>query len=132
MENDKLESAWQFDISMTLNYFIAHVVLMVVICHFSYSTDMQTNSLTFGCLNIMDWDDKEHKLRTAWATMLYELYWHFVEVHDFQEDKYSVDLTKSNTLVLQIVVDALKLTPCDPTFVEACDVIIQTKRQLID
>jgi len=43
----------------------------------------------------------------------------------FNKDIYSADTKSANTLLLQLVVDGLKLQPCNPTFVDARDAIFK-------
>jgi extracellular elastinolytic metalloproteinase len=82
---------------------------------------------------------------------LYEVYWNLVELHGFDPDWFNTNpedvktegTYKSlidgktlprparagelggNVIFFQLVVDGMKLQPCDPTFVEARDAILQ-------
>ncbi|KAI9591845.1 Fungalysin metallopeptidase-domain-containing protein, partial [Syncephalis fuscata] len=114
----------------TKNVEMGRYVIGKNIRHFAYSTNQSTNPLNYNYLNDFWWIYEPHSAGEIWATMLYEVYWNFVNKLGFQENKYSVDLTKGNTLFLQIVVDALKLQPCNPTFLQARDAIIQAEQQL--
>ncbi|RKP05098.1 peptidase M36, partial [Thamnocephalis sphaerospora] len=64
-----------------------------------------------------------------WANILYQYYWNLVDKLGFTEDTYSADITKGNTLALKLIVDGLKLQPCNPTFVSARDAILQAEQQ---
>jgi extracellular elastinolytic metalloproteinase len=86
--------------------------------------------------------------RAVWAEMLYEVYWRLVGKHGFTSqwfpptenhdlDQWYTTKTSSdgvntlrhpkhgNTLVLQLVVDGMKIQPCRPTFLDARNAIIQ-------
>jgi extracellular elastinolytic metalloproteinase len=64
---------------------------------------------------------------------LYEVYWTFVDAHGFNENWYAIKERKTNKnaklegnlLILQLIVDGLKLQPCRPSFVQARDAIMK-------
>ncbi|KAG0333010.1 Fungalysin/Thermolysin Extracellular metalloproteinase 5 [Podila humilis] len=97
---------------------------------FSYSTSLKTNPSTF---KIMDgpqyWG--VHAKGEVWAEMLYEVYRNLHLVLPFTEDWYTNDKTSyANTLVLQLVVDGMKLQPCSPSFTQARNAILDTEKHL--
>lgn len=113
-----------------------------------YSTNMDINSWTYS-----DAPDQwgVHGKGEIWAVFLYDLFWDFVDAHGFDSDWYNVDgsnvktsgtyrsiingqeypRTKKtatlggNVMFFQLVVDGMKLQPCDPTFIQARDAIIE-------
>ena len=54
--------------------------------------------------------------------MLWQMYWQLVDEYGFDPDFYHG--TGGNNIALQLVMDGLKLQPCDPGFVEARDAIL--------
>ncbi|KAF9174928.1 Fungalysin/Thermolysin Extracellular metalloproteinase 5 [Mortierella sp. AD011] len=99
---------------------------------FPYSTSLTVNPETF---KVMDgpayWG--VHAKGEVWAEMLFEVYQNLHLRLPFTEDWYTNDKTKyANTLVLQLVVDGLKLQPCTPSFIQARDAIIQAEKVLTD
>ncbi|KAF9362133.1 Fungalysin/Thermolysin Extracellular metalloproteinase 5 [Mortierella sp. AD094] len=97
---------------------------------FPYSTSLQTNPETF---RIMDgqayWG--VHAKGEVWAEMLFEVYQNLHLRLPFTDDWYTKDkIDYANTLVLQLVVDGLKLQPCMPSFIQARDAIIQSEKLL--
>ncbi|KAF9206604.1 Fungalysin/Thermolysin Extracellular metalloproteinase 5 [Haplosporangium sp. Z 27] len=97
---------------------------------FPYSTSMKTNPETF---KVMDgqayWG--VHAKGEVWAEMLFEVYQNLHRRIPFTDDWYTNDKTEyANTLVLQLVVDGLKLQPCMPSFIQARDAIIQAEQLL--
>ncbi|KAI9595889.1 Fungalysin metallopeptidase-domain-containing protein [Syncephalis fuscata] len=87
---------------------------------YPYSTNKSTNPTTYGKVYTSGWDEV-HAIGEIWANMLYEVYWNL--------DFYSADLTKGNTLATKLVIDGMKLQPCNPTFVSARDAILQAEQQ---
>ena len=59
--------------------------------------------------------------------ILYEAYWNLVEKHGFQADWFNTAAQErgGNVIMFQLVIDGMKLQPCDPNFVEARDAILQ-------
>ncbi|KAJ2748514.1 hypothetical protein GGI19_006084, partial [Coemansia pectinata] len=45
-------------------------------------------------------------------------------------DIFAHDLTKGNSIMLQLLLDGMKLQPCNPTFIDARDAIIQAENNL--
>ena len=92
---------------------------------YRYSTDLSVNPMTyqdlangteFGQLSV------PHGVGSVWATTLWEMLWALVDKHGFDPDRYAG--TGGNNLAMQLVVDGLKLQPCNPTFLDARDAIL--------
>ncbi|KAI8050397.1 Fungalysin metallopeptidase-domain-containing protein [Syncephalis plumigaleata] len=94
---------------------------------YPYSTDQAVNPTMYGMVHTMAWTEK-HKIGEIWANILYELYWELVSKLGFDNDKYSANITKGNTLAVKLVVDGMKLQPCNPTFISGRDAILQAEK----
>ncbi|KAI9281115.1 Fungalysin metallopeptidase-domain-containing protein [Sporodiniella umbellata] len=115
-----------------------------------YSTSMSTNPSTYKIMDRFDYWGV-HAKGEVWAEMLYEVYWNLVDRLGFTPDWFPPvpnDVTKKqldeqdlqsirnhvtshgNTLAVQLVMDGLKLQPCNPSFVDARDAILQAEQQL--
>ncbi len=86
---------------------------------YPYSTNMSINPVTFVDTNTLA---VPHGVGSVWASMLWDLSWAYVDKYGFDSNVYSG--TGGNNKVLQLVVDALKLQPCFPSFVDGRDAII--------
>ena len=86
---------------------------------FPYSTDMAINPFTYA-----DVGDQAvpHGVGAVWATILWDLYWAFVERDGFDPDLYNG--SGGNNTALQLVIEGLKMQACSPGFVDARDGII--------
>ncbi|CAG8460326.1 16423_t:CDS:2 [Acaulospora colombiana] len=111
-----------------------------------YSTSLEVNPSTYSYLNKPGYWGV-HAIGEVWAEILYEVYWNLVDKHGFTPnwfpptDNHPASLAKwyshklspgklkrpkhGNTLILQFVVDGMKLQPCRPTFINARDAILQ-------
>lgn len=90
-----------------------------------YTTDLVENPLTF-----IDVETRvvPHAVGTVWATALWEAYWELTDAYGFDADLYAGD--GGNNLAIQLVMDALELQPCEPTFIEARDAVLQADTNL--
>ncbi len=98
---------------------------------YPYSTSMGINPQTYGDLVTAGTPGGlsiPHGVGTVWATAVWEVYWKLVGKHGFDSDLYNG--TGGNNLAIQLVVDGLKLQPCNPTFVDARDAILQADLNL--
>ncbi|KAJ2741513.1 hypothetical protein GGI20_005140 [Coemansia sp. BCRC 34301] len=94
--------------------------------NYAYSTSLKTNPVTYAFLARPDYQEV-HAIGEVWAEMLYEVMWALIERNGVAEDLFDHDLTKGNSLLLQILFDGMKLQPCNPSFVNARDAILQAE-----
>lgn len=88
--------------------------------NFPYTTDLTVNPQTYadiGSTNI------PHGVGEIWASMLWEMYWRFVERDGFSKNFYTGE--GGNNESFQLSVDGMKLQSCSPGFVDARDAILQ-------
>jgi extracellular elastinolytic metalloproteinase len=98
---------------------------------FAYSTSMKTNPHTYSWIKKSGYGGV-HAMGAVWASILYDVYWAFVDKYGFNPDWYSVTADRAagkslagNIKIMQLVVDGLKLQPCRPTFIDARDAILK-------
>ncbi|KAL1916447.1 uncharacterized protein VTP21DRAFT_5638 [Calcarisporiella thermophila] len=107
---------------------------------YKYSTSKKTNPETYGTMNKPGYWGV-HAKGAVWANMLYEVYWNLVDKHHFNPEWFPPPTTNAtavrehilgsgNTLMLQLVLDGMKLQPCRPEFTDARDAILQADKLL--
>ena len=103
---------------------------------YKYSTDMAVNPFTLESTKTMTYMTTKvvsgvntqveqinvHAVGSVWATMLWDLAWAYIEKYGFDADV--VNGTGGNNKVMQLVIDGLKLQPCNASFVQARDAIL--------
>ncbi|HSD13601.1 MAG TPA: T9SS-dependent M36 family metallopeptidase [Flavobacterium sp.] len=96
---------------------------------YRYSTNMAVNPHTFGDTNDMWYVDSGgtsrvdvHSVGSVWAVMLWDLAWNYIDRYGYDPDIYSGN--GGNNKVMRLVLDAIKLDGCNPTFTSARDAII--------
>ncbi|KAG8692267.1 Fungalysin/Thermolysin Extracellular metalloproteinase 5 [Ceratobasidium sp. 395] len=110
--------------------------------HFPYAVNSTVNPEMYDYLQRMDWREV-HAIGEVWAEILWVVSNKLIEKHGFADSLFpSADPqfyrtvihgngvkqlvpNKGNTLALQLVVNGMKLQPCNPTFAQARDAIIQ-------
>lgn len=104
--------------------------------NYPYSTDMTINPETFGYTNggtapkfaVIAQDAngtdyaESHNVGEIWTTMLWDLTWAYVAKYGYDDNKYTG--TGGNNKVMRLVLDAIKLQPCNPSFIDARNAII--------
>ncbi|MCF6289248.1 MAG: M36 family metallopeptidase [Proteobacteria bacterium] len=86
---------------------------------YPYTTDMTLNPHTFANLGDVS---VPHGVGSVWAAMLWEVYWNLIDTHGYDADIYYGE--GGNNIMLQLVLDGMKLSPCSPSFVQGRDAIL--------
>lgn len=96
------------------------------------STNMSVNSLVYEDANtipIMHW------VGTVWATMLWEVLWDLIDLYgknDGDIPKFDANgvPTDGKYLTLKLVTDGMAMMPCNPSFMQGRDAIIDADQAL--
>lgn len=86
---------------------------------YPYSTEMSTAPLTFSDVPS---SAIPHGVGEVWANMIWDLYWAMVEKYGWDADLSNTN--SGNYRAVQLVVDGMKLQPCDPGFIDGRDAIM--------
>lgn len=100
--------------------------------NYLYSTDMTVNPQTY---TDVDKYERVHPIGNIWASMLYEVLWNLIDKHgkndndmpEFDDNGVPQD---GKYLAMKLVLDAMALQPCNPTFVLARDAILDADKFL--
>jgi extracellular elastinolytic metalloproteinase len=99
---------------------------------YPYSTSLTTNPYTF---KDADPNKEVHALGTVWGTFLYEVLWNLIDAHGITSaQKPTLDSkgvpTDGRYLAMKLVMGGMALQPCNPTFLQARDAIIDADKAL--
>lgn len=95
-----------------------------------YSRDSSVNPLQYSDLARMN---EVHAIGEVWANMLHNVLVALVDAHGWADDaKTNPDADGGNAVFLHLFVDALPLTPCNPTFPDARAAWIQADQNRYD
>jgi hypothetical protein len=94
-----------------------------------YTTDTSINPVSYGDIGGLA---VPHGVGYAWTSMLWEVYWNLIAKDGFSQNLYGGWQSggAGNKLALQLVIDGMKLQPCDPGFVDGRDAILQADQLL--
>jgi extracellular elastinolytic metalloproteinase len=67
-----------------------------------------------------------HGVGSVWCSMLWDLYWAMIDEYGYDSDVYTG--TGGNNMAMQLVIDGLKLQPCNPGFEDGRDAILLADR----
>ncbi len=86
---------------------------------YPYSTDMSINPLTYGDVASRT---GVHAIGEVWVTMVWDLYWAFVDEYGWDPDLYHG--TGGNNMAIRLVFEGMKNQPCSPGFLDGRDAIM--------
>ena len=87
-----------------------------------YSPDFFVNDYTYADSNNTSAVSQPHGVGFVFATMLWDLTWAFIDEYGYDSDL--INGNGGNNKVMQLVIDALKLSPCSAGFVDMRDAIL--------
>jgi len=93
---------------------------------YPYSTSTSVNPQTYA--SSFSGTSVPHGIGSVWCTMLWDMTWALIDKHGFDPDVYNGN--GGNNIALQLVVEGLKLTSCNPGFVDARDAILSADQAL--
>ena len=87
-----------------------------------YSPDFAINGYTYADTNNTAAVSQPHGVGFVFATMLWDLTWLFIDEYGFDPDLTNGN--GGNNMIMQLVIDGLKLAPCSSGFVDMRDAIL--------
>ncbi|KAI9349134.1 Fungalysin metallopeptidase-domain-containing protein [Obelidium mucronatum] len=97
---------------------------------YPYSTSLQRNPHVYSTLNRLN---EVHDIGEVWAAMLYEVMWNLIDIAGFTPPSDIVNQATSgtgNTVLLKILIAAMKIQPCNPSFMQARNAIFTAEKNL--
>ncbi|CAE6517796.1 unnamed protein product [Rhizoctonia solani] len=104
------------------DFTLGSYVLTQNIRSYPYSTSKATNPLTYSALRTRT---EVHDAGEVWANIWHEIFAALIKKHGFSTDKNDASGTAGNIVGLHLLVDALQIQPCNPTFIAARNAVIQ-------
>ncbi|MBF9143181.1 M36 family metallopeptidase [Hymenobacter properus] len=89
---------------------------------YPYSTNMAVNPLTYAN---MATSTEVHNIGEIWAVTLWDMTWNIIQQQGrIEPNLYNSASTGGNAVALQLVMQGLKLQPCQPGFLDGRDAIL--------
>jgi hypothetical protein len=86
-----------------------------------YSTDFSINPFTYGDTNNVNLS-QPHGIGFVWSTVLWDLTWAYIDKYGFDSDLFNGN--GGNNRVMRLVIEGLKLQPCEPGFIDGRDALL--------
>jgi extracellular elastinolytic metalloproteinase len=86
-----------------------------------YSPNFAVNEFTYDITNNPG-ISVPHGVGFVWATMLWDLTWAYIDKYGFDADLYTGD--GGNNKLMKLVLEGLKLQPCNPGFIDGRDALL--------
>ena len=86
---------------------------------YKYARNMTTNPVTYESIKTLT---VPHGVGFVWCSALYDIYLDMIDKYGFDENMYTG--TGGNNKTIQLVVEGLKLQPCNPGFMDARNAVI--------
>ena len=93
--------------------------------NFPYTTDRRANPVRYDQVKHFS---VPHGTGSIWCSMLWDMTWNIIEQEGRSPDMYRG--MGGNNIALQLVIEALKIQPCNPGFVDARDAILTADQML--
>ncbi|MGI4870564.1 MAG: M36 family metallopeptidase [Janthinobacterium lividum] len=93
---------------------------------YPYTYDMSAtagNPQTYGLITKKAYYQESHGLGEIWTSALWDLNWQFIAKYGYNTDFYGS--TGGNNKCLKLVLDACKIQPCNPSFLQARNAILK-------
>ena len=98
---------------------------------YPYSTNFSINPWTYDSMalssrssnNFLLYDP--HVVGEVWSNMLWEMTWEIIKSGGINTNIYSSSSSAGNTVALQLVIQGMKLQPCNPGFVDGRNAILK-------
>lgn len=93
-----------------------------------YTTDLAVNNYTYSATNNTATISQPHGIGFVWCTMLWDMTWALIDRYGYDPNLYTG--TGGNNVAMDLVMQALKLQPCSPGFVDGRNAILQADQLL--
>ena len=92
---------------------------------YPYTTDIGINQHTY---NSIQNEIIPHGVGSVWCAMIWDLYWNLIDEHGYDSNLYTGD--GGNNIAMNLIIEGMKLQPCNPGFIDARDAIIAADQVL--
>lgn len=90
-----------------------------------YSTDFNVNSYTYAASNNTAQISEPHGVGFIFATVLWDMTWALIDQYGGIPDPDLLYGTGGNNIAMHLVIEALKIQPCNPGMIDGRDAILQ-------
>lgn len=93
--------------------------------NYPYSTSLSINPVTYKDIKSFS---VPHGVGSVWCSMLWDMYWDFIAKYGYDPNIYRGK--GGNNLAMKLVIEGMKMQPCNPGFIDGRDAILLADRTL--
>jgi extracellular elastinolytic metalloproteinase len=93
--------------------------------NYPYSTSLSINPVTYKDIKSFS---VPHGVGSVWCSMLWDMYWDFIAKYGYDPNIYTGK--GGNNLAMKLVIEGMKMQPCNPGFTDGRDAILLADRTL--
>ena len=86
---------------------------------YPYSTSLAINPVTYKNIKTFS---IPHGVGSVWCSMIWDMYWNFIDKYGYDADIYNGK--GGNNIAMKLVIEGMKLQPCNPGFKDGRDAIL--------
>ncbi|MFN0188269.1 MAG: T9SS-dependent M36 family metallopeptidase [Bacteroidia bacterium] len=95
-----------------------------------YSTNFAINNFTYGASNNTGQISEPHGVGFIFATVLWDLTWALIDQYGGTPDPDLYNGTGGNNIAMKLIIEGLKLQPCNPGMIDGRDAILLADQML--
>jgi hypothetical protein len=103
-------------------YALNQPITGVGIRQYRYTTNMAVNPLTYANLPSVV---APHGVGTIWCTTLWDMTWYIIQQAGINPNLFNPSGVGGNSIALKLVIEGLRLQPCNPGFISGRDAILR-------
>jgi uncharacterized repeat protein (TIGR01451 family) len=91
---------------------------------YPYSTNMAVNPWTYAML-ATNTSGEVHNVGEIWCTALWDMTWELIAMDGINPNLYNASGTGGNSAALKLVIEGMRLQPCNPGFIDSRNAILK-------
>jgi hypothetical protein len=91
-----------------------------------YSTNFAVNNLTYAF--VQSSGGEVHDIGELWCATLWDMTWNIIQMDGINTNLFNAGGTGGNSVALKLVIEGMRLQPCNPGFLDARDAILRADK----
>jgi len=97
---------------------------------YPYCTNIAINPLTYSNMGVAPVGTEVHNIGEIWCMALWEMTWQIIQTAGINTNLFNNAGTGGNSVAYKLVIEGMKLQPCNPGYIDARNAILQADQNL--